>query len=79
MAPNSNAVNTMSNTPTLPSRNVSGKVASISHARTPMRSSNSCWPVQRVIQNSATAPIALGSRIAVFVSPSTAMASPCSQ
>ena len=79
MAPNRNAVNTMSNTPMLPSMNVSGSVASISHPRTPMRSSNSCSPVQRVIQKSAMAAIALGSRIAVSVSPSTAIASPCSQ
>ena len=79
IAPKRNTVNTMSNTPMLPSRNVSGSVASISHARTPIASSNNCAPVQRVIQKSAIAAIALGRRMAACVSPSAAMARPCSQ
>ncbi len=69
----------MSNTPMLASMNVSGSVASISHARTPIASPNNCTPVQRVTQKSAMAAIALGSRRAAGVSPSAAMARPCSQ
>ena len=50
IAPKRNTVNTMSNTPMLASMNVSGSVASISHARTPNASPNNCTPVQRVTQ-----------------------------
>ena len=79
MAPNSNTVNTMSKTPMLPSRNVSGTVASISHARMPIVGSNNCAPVHCVNRNNAIAATALGSRIAASVSPRNAIAIPCSQ
>jgi len=69
----------MSKMPMLASMNVIGTVASMSQARTPTRSSNNRAPVHCVIQKSASAAIALGSRIAISVSPSTAIASPCNQ